>query len=152
MTQADEIIELLKKNLTLSNIELANLTGFPRPSVRRNTGTLTKQGILIRVKKGIYQLNTNIFYRHLISAGFYKDGNLEQMYAVTYKNDNIEILDQLVRALIQKAEDSNHGSIPMIRIGKKAQTSDDFNYSIDKIPIQEINKMAIYPMIEAGLD
>jgi len=49
------ILELLGSNPFLTNIELANLIGFPRPSVRRVTGTLVKEGLATRVKRGVFK-------------------------------------------------------------------------------------------------
>lgn len=152
MTQSDIILELLQNNPTLGNIEISNITGFPQPSVRRITGTLTKQGILQRVGKGIYEINPEaIIFRHYISTSFYCSGSLNEAWAHSYKSDDIDIFQKLKRQLILKADDTC-GSIPMVEKGVRAITKTDFNYSINSIPYEDRDFMAIYPNIITSFD
>lgn len=151
MTQKSDVIDSFQKYKILTNADLFELLNIPKPSIRRLTGTLTKSGVLNRIGRGTYELikDTNLFvFRHLISAGFSEKGFLEQLYAVSFKRDEIEIFNELKKALINFAD----GNRPLVEKGVLAQTAEDFHYSVDKVPYDEIDRMAIYPNIKTGID
>ena len=152
MTQYDVVIDLLSKSQPLGNIEISKITGFPEPSVRRITGILTLKKILERVDEGIYTISPEaIIFRHYISASFYCSGSLDEAWAHSYKSDEIDIFQKLKTKLILKADDTC-GSIPMVEKGVRAITKTDFNYSINSIPYEDRDFMAIYPNIITSFD
>lgn len=146
MTQKDDLLNalMLFPDHTATNTELIDELGFRPASVRRLTGTLTIKGILERIDRGTYRLNG--MFRHFISALFYCNGEKEIYYAVTFKNDNKNIFQELKDELEDQTIDKCSNAINE-DTGKTAKFADDFGYESEFVEIEDVDDNYIYPDI-----